>query len=37
MARPVANIMARETGRGQQWIEDQVETFQALAQGYLVP
>ena len=37
MARPVANIMARETGRGQQWIEDQVEAFQALAQGYLVP
>lgn len=33
----VAGLMAEELGRGQEWIDDQVESFTRLAQGYILP
>ena len=32
----VAQIMAKELHKPQQWIDAQIESFTALAQGYLV-
>ncbi len=37
MAPRVAELMAQELSRDQAWQADQVSSFQALAQGYLVP
>jgi len=36
LAPSVAEIMARELGYGQAWVDHQVKDFQALAQHYLV-
>ena len=36
MAPEVAGIMARELKRGPEWVQDQVNTYQELAQGYLL-
>jgi glycerol-3-phosphate dehydrogenase len=33
----VAMLMAREMGKGQDWIDEQVHAFRDLAQGYLLP
>ena len=37
MAPRVAELLARELGRDAQWQAEQVSTFTALAQGYLLP
>ena len=34
MAGEVAEIMAEETGKDKNWVKTQIETYQALAQGY---
>ena len=34
MAGEVAEIMAEETGKDKNWVKAQIETYQALAQGY---
>ena len=36
MAPEVAGIMARELKRGPEWVQDQVNAYQELAQGYLL-
>ncbi|HVQ29227.1 MAG TPA: glycerol-3-phosphate dehydrogenase/oxidase [Vicinamibacteria bacterium] len=36
MAPEVARLMARELGRGDEWVRDQVKAFDALAAGYRV-
>lgn len=36
IARTVANLMAKELGRDQRWIEQQVEDYKELAKGYLL-
>lgn len=36
MAPAVARLMARELGKGQLWIDQQLSEFQALAQKYLI-
>ena len=35
ITRAVAEIMARELGRDKAWVEDEVESFLSLAEGYL--
>lgn len=35
-ARPVAEFMAKEMSRSDEWVDDQVSEFTALAQGYLL-
>ncbi|MBA3312421.1 MAG: glycerol-3-phosphate dehydrogenase/oxidase [Planctomycetota bacterium] len=37
MAPRVASVMAEELGRDETWIAAQVESYTALAQGYLIP
>ena len=36
IAPRVAELMADEMGRGQSWQKEQVETFTAMAEGYLI-
>lgn len=36
MAKPVAEIMAKELGEGNKWIQKQLSQFKALAQTYRV-
>jgi glycerol-3-phosphate dehydrogenase len=36
IAPQVAELMADEMGRGQSWQKEQVETFTAMAEGYLI-
>ena len=36
MAPEVARLMARELGRGDEWVRDQLKAFAALASGYRV-
>jgi len=36
IAEPVAELMAAEMGRDQEWIKDQVEQYKELAEGYLL-
>jgi len=36
MAPRVAQILAKELGRNQQWQENQIQLFEELAKGYLV-
>jgi glycerol-3-phosphate dehydrogenase len=36
MAPEVARLMARELGRGEDWIHDQVEEYTQLAKGYML-
>ena len=36
MARPVAEIMARELGRPKDWIESETRRFQSLCDGYML-
>ena len=36
MARPVAEIMARELGRPEDWIESETRRFQSLCDGYML-
>jgi len=36
MAPRVAQILAKELGRDQQWQENQIQLFEELAKGYLV-
>ena len=36
MARPVAEIMARELGRPGEWIESETRSFQSLCDGYVL-
>jgi glycerol-3-phosphate dehydrogenase len=33
----VAQLMAQELGHGQNWIDNQIKTYQKLAEGYLLP
>lgn len=35
MATPAARLLARELGRGEEWVASQVAEFGALAQGYM--
>jgi glycerol-3-phosphate dehydrogenase len=37
VAPKVASLMAEELGHDEAWVQDQVEAFEALAEGYLVP
>jgi glycerol-3-phosphate dehydrogenase len=37
MAPAVASLMARELGKGQDWIDSQLQQFRELAQKYLLP
>ena len=37
LAQPVAQLMAKELGRDENWIVNQVKDFKKLAEGYLLP
>jgi glycerol-3-phosphate dehydrogenase len=37
MAPAVASLMAKELGKGQDWIDSQLQQFRELAQKYLLP
>ena len=36
LARPVAEVMAKELGRDENWIEKQVEDFEKVAERYML-